>query len=712
MKIRTSFPYETTRQDVRIPLSDGTRLYARVWRPMTGEPVPALLEYLPHRLTDWTAPRDWQRHPWYAGHGYASVRVDVRGHGNSEGMPGDEYSPVELRDGAEVIEWLADQPWCSGRVGMFGISWGGCNALQIAALAPEPLEAVVTVCSSDDRYDNDVHYMGGSVLAVDMHAWAATMLASVSRPPDPLYVGDAWRDMWLWRLEAVEPLIHIWLSHQTRDSYWQHGSVCEDYGAIKAAVLAVGGWHDPYRDTVLRLVERLRHLPDDRVRGLIGPWSHQYPDRGLPPGPAIGFLQETLRWWDRHLKGITGPDSASGTGGVPAEPKLRCWISDSHPPATVYEELAGRWVGEPSWPSPNVGFVPYGLGDAASQAAAQPPAHIRAPAPVLVRSPMHTGLDAGRFCPLGNDADLPPDQREEDGKSVCFDFRVERETWILGRPRVRLRLTSRAPRGQVVARLCDVAPDGASTLVTRGALNFSARRGRDKAVEWTPGTTEDLDFELNGIGHAFPPGHRIRLAVSSAYWPWIWPQPGSEAGFLLDPAGSTLELPVRAGTGEAIGTIDTIGATGAIGAITFSEPEQAEPLGVVIPLTLNEQRPERLVVRDVAKGEWRLEVNPLPHSRLRSSGGTRAYPDGLELTEDAVDTYTINESDPLSARTRSDRSIRLHRPELPWDVRIDTRSEIACDATSFITSDEVVCREGDEVVFHRTWERRIPRTAG
>ncbi|MER5179705.1 CocE/NonD family hydrolase [Streptomyces sp. NPDC002896] len=704
MKIRTSFPYETTRQDVRIPLSDGTRLYARVWRPMTGEPVPALLEYLPHRLTDWTAPRDWQRHPWYAGHGYASVRVDVRGHGNSEGMPGDAYSPAELGDGVEVIEWLAAQPWCSGRVGMFGISWGGCNALQIAALAPEPLKAVVTVCSSDDRYDNDVHYMGGSVLAVDMHARAAAMLASVARPPDPLYVGDAWRDMWLWRLEAVEPLIHTWLSHQTRDAYWRHGSVCEDYGAIRAAVLAVGGWHDPYRDTVLRLVENLRHLPDDRVGGLIGPWSHQYPDRGLPPGPAIGFLQETLRWWDRHLKSID-----TGASGVSAEPRLRSWISDSHPPATVYEELPGRWVGDPSWPSPNVGFVSYGLEDAragASGGAGRPPGSVQAGAPVLVRSPMHTGLDAGRFRPSGNDADLPPDQREEDGKSVCFDFAVEQETWVLGRPRVRLRLTSPTPRGQVIARLCDVAPDGASTLVTRGALNFSARRGRDKAVEWTPGATEDVDFELNGIGHAFPPGHRVRLAVSSAYWPWIWPQPGSEAGCALDPAGSTLELPVRAVTADDVTF-----------AFAFAEPEQSEPLGVVIPLTLNDQRPERLVVRDVAAGEWRLEVASLPHSRLRSSGGTpiggtRVYPDGLEYSEDAVDTYTINDSDPLSARTRSDWSIRLHRPELHWDVRIETRSEITCDATSFTTSDEVVCREGDEVVFHRTWERRIPRTAG
>ncbi|GAA2683238.1 CocE/NonD family hydrolase [Streptomyces lunalinharesii] len=670
MHIRTAFPHETFREDVRIPLPDGTELYARIWRPYGTEPVPALLEYLPYRLSDWTAPRDAQRHPWYAGHGYASVRVDVRGHGNSEGLPTDEYSETELADGLAVIEWLAAQPWCTGNVGMFGISWGGFNSLQLAARAPLALKAIVTVCSADDRYDNDVHYMGGSVLAVDMHAWAATMLAFASRPPDPAHVGDVWRERWLERLNALDPLIHTWLAHQSRDAYWQHGSACEDYSAIKAAVLAVGGWHDPYRDTVLRLVEHL----DSPVRGIIGPWSHQYPDRGLPPGPGIGFLQETLRWWDRWLK----PDAErpAGQRDVMDEPLLRAWISESHPPATVYPELPGRWVGDASWPSPRVTPTAYPL---------------PGEQPRPVRSPQHTGVDAGRFFPFGNDADLPPDQREEDGRSVCFDLpELTEATEILGRPRVRLRLTSQARRGQVIARLCDVAPDGSSTLVTRGVLNLLARHGRDRAVEWEPGATEDITFELNGIGHTFPPGHRIRLALSSAYWPWIWPHPEAD-GWTVDPAGSALELPVR---GE--------GSDGP--PVTFGPPEQAAPLGVEFPQAA-EERPERRVVRDVATGEWTLEVDP-------RYGGTRVYPDGLEFTEDALETYRITSDDPTSARTRSTWSVRLHRPDTGWDARIATVSEISADADAFHTRNEVVCHDGDEEVFRRTWERSIPRTAG
>ncbi|MCX4703444.1 CocE/NonD family hydrolase [Streptomyces sp. NBC_01373] len=671
MRYREQFERQVIREDVWIPTRDGrTRLHARVWRPADAEsdPVPALLEYLPYRKSDWTAPRDAQRHPWYAGHGYASVRVDIRGHGDSEGTPGDEYDAQELADGVDVVHWLAAQRWCTGKVGMFGISWGGFNALQIAALAPEPLKAIVTVCSTDDRYDNDVHYTGGAVLGIDMPAWAGTMLAFASRPPDPATVGaDRWLPMWRERLDALEPFLHTWLDHQQRDAYWRHGSVCEDYGALRAAVLAVGGWHDPYRDAVLRLVE---HLPADRVRGLIGPWSHQYPDRGLPPGPAIGFLQETLRWWDQHLKGTDT--------GVMAEPLLRAWINDPVPPATSYDEMPGRWVGETDWPSPHVTFEERALGTSAS--------------PVLVRSPQHTGIDAGRFFPFGNASDLPPDQREEDGRSVCFDSEpLAERVEILGRPRVRLRLDSATPRAHVIARLCDVAPDGSSTLVSRGVLNLLSRRGRERAVEWTPGTYEDVEVELNGIGYAFPPGHRVRVAVSDAYWPWVWPH-GQRGELRVVPAESAVLLPVR----EAVDGPP----------IRFEEPEQAPPLAVTYDRPADPS-PERLVTHDVAKGEWTLEVDP-------NYGGSRTYPDGLRYEESARETYRIRSDDPLSARAVSEWHIRLRRGEdgADWAAEIMVRTELRATAADFIMDSRVEARANGETVAKRAWHRTTPRTSG
>ncbi|MET9086059.1 CocE/NonD family hydrolase [Streptomyces sp. NPDC004237] len=669
MKYRDQFERQVVREDVWIPTRDGaTRLHARIWRPSDAEadPVPALLEYLPYRKSDWTAPRDAQRHPWYAGHGYASVRVDIRGHGDSEGTPGDEYDAQELADGVDVVNWLAVQPWCTGRVGMFGISWGGFNSLQIAALAPEPLKAIVTVCSTDDRYDNDVHYTGGAVLGIDMLAWAGTMLAFASRPPDPASVGaDRWLPMWRERLDALQPFLHAWLDHQERDAYWKHGSVCEDYGAIDAAVLAVGGWHDPYRDTVLRLVE---HLPADRVRGLIGPWSHQYPDRGLPPGPAIGFLQETLRWWDQHLKGTDT--------GVMREPLLRAWINDPVPPATSYDVMPGRWVGDGNWPSPKVTW---------SERTLAPAAH----APVVVRSPLHTGLDAGRFFPFGNAGDLPPDQREEDGRSVCFDSEpLAERVEILGRPRVRLRLDSATPRANVIVRLCDVAPDGSSTLVTRGVLNLLSRHGRDRTVEWTPGTYEDVEIELTGIGYAFPPGHRVRVAVSDAYWPWVWPH-GERGELRVVPADSAVLLPVRAAGEEA--------------PIAFEEPEQAPPLPVTYDRPA-EARPERLVTHDVAAGEWTLEVDP-------NYGGSRTYPDGLRYEESARETYRVRGDDPLSASAVSEWRIRLRRGD-DYDAEIMARTELRASAADFVMDSRIEARANGETVVKRSWHHTSARTSG
>src|SRR5713226_1698450 len=349
--VRRDFPYEVrVVENVWIPLSDGCRLSAKVWLPESAaaDPVPALLEYIPYRKNDGTAVGDSTRHAYLAGHGYASVRVDLRGSGDSEGVLLDEYLEQEQDDGVAVLAWLARQPWCNGRTGMFGISWGGFNSLQIAARRPPGLKAIITHCSTDDRYADDVHYMGGCVLAADALSWASTMLAFNARPPDPIVVGESWRQRWLERLEATPPFVEAWLSHQRRDEFWKHGSVCEGYAAIECAVYAVGGWADPYRNAVFRL---MAGLPGPK-KALIGPWSHNHPEDGVP-GPAIGFLQESLRWWDYWLKGIDT--------GIMAEPMLRVWMQESVEPSSYHAIWPGRWVAEPTWPSSTIRTRHYAL---------------------------------------------------------------------------------------------------------------------------------------------------------------------------------------------------------------------------------------------------------------------------------------------------------------------------------------------------------------
>ena len=278
-----------------IPLADGTRLAARYWLPDDAEsnPVPGILEYIPYRKRDGTAARDEAMPPFFAGHGYAAVRVDMRGSGESDGLLHEEYLKREQDDALEVIAWIAEQPWCTGRVGMMGKSWGGFNALQVAARRPPALSCIITVYSTDDRYADDIHYMGGCLLTANPD-WAFTMFGQNGRPPDPLLVGERWRETWLARLENNRPWIIEWLRHQRRDDFWRHGSVCEDYAAIECPVYAIGGWADPYTNPVPRLLANLT-APRKAAGGSLG-----------PPVPAPGASGAHGRFHERGTA-LVGP---------------------------------------------------------------------------------------------------------------------------------------------------------------------------------------------------------------------------------------------------------------------------------------------------------------------------------------------------------------------------------------------------------------------
>ena len=281
-------------EHVWITLSDGCRLGARIWLPEGARdtPVPAVLEYIPYRKRDGTRVRDEPMHGYFAEHGYASVRVDMRGSGDSDGHMADEYLPQEQDDALEVLSWIAAQDWCSGNIGMMGKSWGGFNCLQVAARRPPELKAVIPVYFTDDRFRDDIHFMGGCLLN-DNQWWGSIMLAYQARPLDPEIVGESWREDWLKRIDDLPFFPALWAEHQRYDVYWKHGSVQEDYAAITCPVLAFGGWADSYTNSVPRMLEHLS-VP---CRGIIGPWGHVYPHDGIP-GPAMGWLQEAVRWWD------------------------------------------------------------------------------------------------------------------------------------------------------------------------------------------------------------------------------------------------------------------------------------------------------------------------------------------------------------------------------------------------------------------------------
>jgi uncharacterized protein len=642
---------------VWIPLSDGVRLSAEIWLPEDAEdaPVPALLEYLPYRKDDETAARDAVRHPYLAGHGYASVRVDMRGSGDSDGLLLDEYLPQEQLDAVDVIEWLAAQPWCSGAVGMFGISWGGFNALQVAARQPPALKAVIAVSTTHDRYTDDVHWCGGCVFE-PMLDWATTLLAYNARPPDPLVVGQRWRELWLARLEGSRPFIESWLGHQRRDGYWLQGSVCADYGAIRCPVYVVSGWSDWYRNPVLALLEGL----DVPRKGLIGPWAHTYPEQAAP-GPAIGFLQEALRWWDRWLKG--------NENGVESEQGLRAWITEPFAPGP-HDELLGRWVAEPSWPSANVetqtltltadGGLTAGFADEAELA---------------IRGLQTAGLDSGWI--------FSGDQRAEDGRALAFTSAPLRERIeLLGIPRLELVFASDRPLALASVRLCDVAPDGVSTLVTRGQLNLAHRDGHETPRQLVPGERTRAGVRLDAIGRAIPPGHRLRVSVSPTGWPRAWPSP--EPVRLTVVAGASyLELPVRLSR-------DTDARLPA-----FAEAEGSEPLPLL-------RLPDN-------QGRSRLSCHRHGGRTELTAERTHGYrlPDGLEYHGHVANTFSIVEDEPLSASAHSEHEIAIARGA--WRTRVRARAQLTCDATTFAVQTDLAASEDDETVLTRDWSFKIPR---
>ncbi|MCI0636720.1 MAG: CocE/NonD family hydrolase [Actinobacteria bacterium] len=651
-------------------MPDGIRLWARIWLPEDAEdaPVPTILEYIPYRKDDATAVRDAGMHPYFADHGYAAVRVDIRGSGDSEGILEDEYLPREQEDGVEVIRWLAAQSWCTGAVGMIGKSWGGFNSLQIAAHAPPELQAVISVCSTDDRYADDVHYMGGCVFASFMLSWASTMLAFNARPPDPAVVGERWRELWLDRLEKTPPFVEAWLSHQRRDAYWKQGSACEDYGAIRCPVYMVGGWADGYPNALLRF---LAGYPGPR-KGLIGPWGHLYPHDGLP-GPAIGFLQECLRWFDHWLKGVET--------GIMEEPLLRAWMHEAVPPGPSYAERPGRWVAEPAWRSPALESQRFAL---TQNGLEEEPGE---PVELVCGSSYAHGLDGGSWIAWGTPVDFARDQRAEDGRALCFTSApLEQDLELLGHAELALTVASDRPNALVAARLCDVWPDGASTLVTFGVLNLTHRESHERPSPVIPDRPIRLTLRLDSMAYAFPAGHRIRLALSPTLWPWVWPSPEPVTLTVFGGDESALLLPVCAPRPEDSQLP------------RFEEPEGPPPLAVEM---LGPGEVGRTLTHDVATGRWKLAADLVYFGSFRIVGAE------LEHRDRGRDTFTIVEGDPLSAEARSEWSIELGRGD--WRTRVETLSTMTADAGRFCVTNAVDAYEGDVRIFAKTWHFSVPR---
>ena len=637
-------------------MSDDVRLAARLWLPEDAEsdPVPLVLEHLPYRLRDGTIARDEIVHPYLAGHGYACLRTDMRGNGDSDGLMADEYTEREWLDACEVIAWARAQPWCSGTAGMTGISWGGFNALQVAALRPEGLRAVVVNCTTVDRFADDIHFKGGSLLGENV-GWAAQMLAYSLRPPDPIARED-WREVWLHRLENMPFLAREWIGRQRRDDYWRHGSICKDYAAVEAAVLIFQGWHDGYRNTPAHL---LANVPG--TKAVWGPWIHKYPHYSGPE-PRIGYLQAMLRHFDHHLKGIQT--------GVDADPPARAWLMDTIEPARWHSERPGRWIAG-DWPGPDECVLHLTDGGLADEVG---------PLDGRVASPADCGAASGEYFPFAYGPEFPDEQGYDDARSLCFDTEPLAEPIdLVGAPHLDLTLFCDRPLGQCVVRVCAVAPDGTSAFVTMGLLNLTHRDGSASPRLVEPDEPVSCRITLDQIAQRVPAGHCLRVAISTALWPFVWPSPDPVRLRLTQ---GTLRLRTR-----PLATDDEC---------AFGPPEGSPPWAHDV---LHEPSMTR-ETETLADGSVVTTI-------LIDNGEMRDAADGLLQASSVREVWSIHPDDPLCASVDIEWRQRGGRDDWRWSTV--SRMRMTSERENFHIVASLAVREGATLLFRRGWDERIPR---
>ncbi len=649
-----------------IPMPDGTRLAADLYRPTGGaddERYPVLLEYLPYRKHEQRSSR-YPLFEYFVKRGYVVARVDIRGTGASEGrLVAYEYTDQERRDGEVVIDWLARQPWSTGRIGMLGLSWGGFNAIHLAMRRPPALKAILAIQAADDLYEDDVHFTDGI-----MHADAYEMNMDVANamPAAPGYVTD---EHYFAERFDTEPWFLLYKRQQRDGPFWDRASLNVRYDAIDIPTFVIGGWYDGYRDSVPRMLENL----SAPVKAIVGPWAHEFPNWGFPGAP-IEWRREAVRWFDQWLRGVDT--------GVLAEPAFAVYVRDWHPPGLDVQTIPGRWRYEDGWPLKRGQSRVLYL-DPARRLVDEPPA--RAAQALTYRADV--GVEAGGSVMWWGD--LQEDQRPVDAWSLVYDSPpLEADLEILGFPQLHLNASADAPLAHWIARLSDVAPDGSVTLITGAGLNGAHRDSASEPEALAPGRDYPLDIELHFTSWVFPKGHRIRLAVNNAQWPMFWPVPGlgRTAVRLGGEEASRLVLPVVPPAGRPVPV--------------FAPPEQNASLpgfGEAESETVSGYAEISRLERDIREGITRLTA---------TNSGRTPYPWGTERYSESI-VHEVNTRNPAQARVTSDYWIQVELPDrtLKWQGLLDFSSD---DRFFHYQYTRVLLEDGAEVR-RKSWDERIPR---
>ena len=668
-KVRWSLPPKrpfTTIENEWIPLKDGTRLAVRLWLPQgAAERVPVVLEYLPYRKRDVTRKRDDGTGEKLASYGIAYARVDIRGSGDSDGLLRGEYTRQEQRDALEVIAWLAEQSWSNGSVGMRGISWGGFNTFQTAALQPPQLKAIMPCCFTDNQFTDDAHYYGGALSNPNFY-WGTMFQSVLGAPPDPAIVGERWREMWLGRLEALPPIMSEWTSHQRFDEHWKVGSVAPNYGRIRCPVYAVGGLNDHFIDVNARVMAHLK-VPK---KCLIGPWAHNWPD-AANPGPGLEWVREEVRWWEHWLKGVDT--------GIMDEPEMRVYVCHKTAIEVYPDDTPGEWIAEDTWPSPRLRptvfyLNPEGLGSVAGEQKE-----------LNYRGDKIVGTLRGEPDAFFFPTDLPQEQTPDDRRSLIFDGPpLSEDLDVIGNPRLKVRLRADVPIAKLAVRLNEVTPEGHSWMVSSGVLNLTHRASDEHPTALEPGRIYDVDIPLVFMSQRLRTGNRLRVALCESFWPLVWPSPRI-ATLTLITGSSSITLPVRPPKHQEDPPQDLMLRN------RVREREITNPRGIL----------EEVRTGPDARGWITVTKVFTPESSQVPGVGTAVMRGWTPAT------MKVREGDPNSCRWEGGFSARFERGD--WKTLFVCGFEVRSTADAFHVTEFVRASEAGKPVFERHWNHDIPR---
>ncbi|MGB3863794.1 MAG: CocE/NonD family hydrolase [Candidatus Aminicenantaceae bacterium] len=654
--------YDFVIENSWLTMPDGVRLSVTFFRPTPRSPeekFPVLFEYLPYRKDDTGPMRASSNYTYFIRRGYIMARVDIRGTGSSEGaVPSREYSEQELDDAVVIIDQLSKFPESNGRVGMWGISWGGFNSIQVAMRQPPALKAILPTAATDDLFHDDVHHMDG---AFHIDQFMPVMDHGYTLPQTPDYKLD---EAYFQDRFNTYPWFLTYAKNQLDGEFWRKNSLRWQYDKIRIPCYLIGGLLDGYRDSIPRMLANMK-VP---IRAALGPYKHDWPHNGVP-GPNYEWRHEAVRWWDYWLK--------DRDTGIMDDAPLALFMREGHGPDMDLQTTPGHWICD-EWPIPGTTWKKFypsrdrqlttSLGEETVEKLRYVPSY-----------GVQTGLWWGE--PTG-------DIRPDDAGALVYDSPVLTESFeIAGFPKVHLRVSADAPLAHWVARLEDVQPDGTISLVTGMLLNGSQRNSRLKPEALVPGEVYNLEFEMHFTTWTFKPGHRIRVAVSNALFPMIWPTPYPMTTELYLGAEKTcVELPV-------------------IPSVKYQVP-------AFLPPEPPEERPEsRWIVSESypwPRGfyEWKRDLWSTKTS-VEWKGYSNSESDDQRYYDYERNYYETNDVNPAESQFSGEAGRRMELNGRKLHIR--TTLDVYSDEKNFYVTIVRDVYENDSLVRQREWKETIPR---